>query len=76
MAKEIIGKVISTKMQKTVVVEVESRRPHPVYKKMLKRTKHYKAHYEGDGLLVGDKVKIIETKPTSRDKKWKVVAKL
>lgn len=74
MPKELLGKVVSSAhMKKTIVVEVENRRPHKLYKKMLKKTKRYKAHYEGEGLTVGDKVKIRETRPVSRDKKWKVI---
>lgn len=76
MAKYIWGKVISLKMQKTIIVEVENRRAHPLYKKMLKTNKHYKAHFEGEGLIIGQKVKIQETRPVSKEKTWKVVAKL
>ncbi len=76
MAKFVIGKVVSLKMQKTIVVEVENRRAHPIYKKMLKTNKHYKAHFEGEGLIIGQKVKIQETRPISKGKTWKVVAKL
>lgn len=76
MSKQLIGTVISLKMQKTIVVEVENRRPHPLYKKMLKKNKHYKVHNQDDGLMIGDTVKIQETRPESKGKKWKVVAKV
>jgi len=73
MAKIITGRVFSLKMQKTVVVEVDTTYTHPLYKKTLKRTKKYKAHYEGTDLKVGDKVTIQETKPISKTKNWIVV---
>ncbi len=70
--KTFVGKVISTKMQKTVVVEVEQLLSHPLYKKFLRRRKKYKAHTE-ENLSVGDKVKIMQCRPISKEKKWKVV---
>lgn len=76
MAKIILGKVVSLKMQKTIVVEVENRRAHPIYKKMLKTNKRYKVHFEGEGLIIGQKVKIQETRPVSKGVFWKVVEKL
>lgn len=76
MSRELIGKIISVKMQKTVVVDVESKRPHPLYKKMLKKNKHYKAHSELDNLSAGDKVKIVQVRPVSKEKRWKVVCKV
>lgn len=73
MAKQLTGTVVSTKMQKTVVVEVKRARPHPVYKKIVRTTKRLKAHNENPGIKVGDTVKIVETKPISKDKSWKVI---
>ena len=67
------GIVVSDKMQKTVVVSVERRVPHPVYGKMVTRTKKYKAHDEENSSKVGDRVRIMETRPLSKDKRWRVV---
>jgi len=72
MAKSLIGKVISTKMEKTVVVEVKKDRPHPLYKKRMVTSKRFKAHNENADVKVGDMVKIEETKPISKDKHFKV----
>jgi small subunit ribosomal protein S17 len=66
------GLVVSDKMDKTVVVAVETRKVHPLYKKAIKVTKKYKAHDENNACKVGDKVKIIETRPLSREKRWRV----
>jgi small subunit ribosomal protein S17 len=59
-------------MDKTVVVAVENRFPHPIYKKTVSRTKRYKAHDETNGCKVGDRVRITETRPLSRTKRWTV----
>jgi small subunit ribosomal protein S17 len=67
------GKVVSDKMQKTVVVAIERRVPHPVYGKMVTRTKRLKAHDELNSAKVGDTVRITETRPLSKDKRWRVV---
>jgi len=67
------GVVTSDKMQKTVVVTVERRVPHPVYGKMVTRSKKYKAHDEENSAKVGDRVRIMETRPLSKDKRWRVV---
>ena len=67
------GKVVSDKMQKTVVVAIERRVPHPVYGKMVTRTKRLKAHDEQNSAKVGDVVRITETRPLSKDKRWRVV---
>ena len=67
------GVVTSDKMQKTVVVSVERRVPHPVYGKMVTRSKKYKAHDEENSAKVGDRVRIMETRPLSKDKRWRVV---
>jgi len=74
--KTFIGKVKSCKMQKTVVVEVEIKRPHPLYKKLVKKTKNYKVHNENLDIKVGDIVKFVETRPISKDKKWKTIEKV
>ncbi len=76
MKKKLIGKVTSTKMEKTVVVKVERRFSHPIYKKVIKRHKKYKAHNENLDLKVGDLVLIEETRPISKDKNFVVVKKL
>ena len=67
------GLVVSDKMQKTVVVEVEDRVKHPLYGKVLRRTTKLKAHDETDELGVGDRVLIMETRPLSATKRWRVV---
>lgn len=73
MKKVLIGEIVSLKMQNTAVVEVVRRKPHPLYKKLLKRSKKYKADTAGLTLNIGDKVKIEETKPISKDKYFKVL---
>ncbi len=71
--KSRIGLVVSDKMQKTVVVAVERRMPHPIYGKMMTRSKNFKAHDEENSAKVGDRVRIVETRPLSKDKRWRVV---
>jgi len=71
--KSRVGLVVSDKMQKTVVVAVERRVPHPIYGKMMTRTKHFKAHDEENSAKTGDTVRIVETRPLSKDKRWRVV---
>jgi small subunit ribosomal protein S17 len=66
------GLVVSDKMDKTIVVAVETRKVHPLYKKAMKVTKKYKAHDENNACKVGDKVKIVETRPLSKEKSWRV----
>ena len=66
------GVVVSDKMDKTVVVAVENRFPHPIYQKTVSRTKRYKAHDEENACKVGDRVRITETRPLSRTKRWAV----
>jgi small subunit ribosomal protein S17 len=73
MAKVFTGKVVSTKMQNTVVVEVTRLFPHKLYKKLLKRSKQFKADTAGLDVVVGNRVKIAETKPLSKDKYFKVL---
>ena len=70
--KEIVGVVVSDKMDKTVVVKVDSIVKHPVYKKYIKRRAKYKAHDELNSCGIGDKVLIVECRPLSRDKRWRV----
>jgi small subunit ribosomal protein S17 len=67
------GLVVSDKMQKTVVVEVEDRVKHPLYGKVLRRTTKLKAHDETDQIGIGDRVLIMETRPLSATKRWRVV---
>ncbi|MEK7482366.1 MAG: 30S ribosomal protein S17 [Patescibacteria group bacterium] len=71
--KHLKAVVVSTKMQKTVVVAVERIKEHPKYRRRYKVHKKYKAHYEGSDLKAGDKVTIEECNPISKDKKWKVI---
>lgn len=70
--KSRTGRVISNKMMKTVVVEVESLRRHPLYKKTLRQRAKFKAHDESDACRVGDVVRIVETRPLSKEKHWRV----
>lgn len=70
--KERVGLVVSNKMDKTVVVAVENRSPHPKYEKIVVRTKRYKAHDEENKCQEGDRVRITETRPLSRTKRWTV----
>ena len=67
------GTVVSDKMQKTVVVAIDRRVAHPVYGKMVTRTKRVKAHDEENSAKTGDTVRIMETRPLSKDKRWRVV---
>jgi small subunit ribosomal protein S17 len=71
--KTRLGVVVSDKMQKTVVVAIERRYQHPVYNKMVTRTKRVKAHDEENSAKSGDTVRIMETRPLSKDKRWRVV---
>jgi small subunit ribosomal protein S17 len=68
-----IGRVVSDKMDKTVVVMVETLRQHPLYKKTIRHRAKFKAHDENNSCRVGDVVKIIETRPLSKEKRWRVV---
>jgi small subunit ribosomal protein S17 len=70
--KERVGTVVSDKMDKTVVVAVENRFPHPIYQKTVSRTARSKAHDEANACRVGDRVRITETRPLSRTKRWQV----
>lgn len=71
--KERVGLVVSDKMNKTVVVAVENRSAHPKYGKIVVQTKRYKAHDEENKCKIGDRVRIQETRPLSRTKRWAVV---
>ncbi len=73
LRREMIGTVISDKMDKTVVVSVETSVKHPVYGKFVKRTYKLKAHDEKNECQMGDKVRVMETRPLSKDKRWRVV---
>ncbi|MDR0863146.1 MAG: 30S ribosomal protein S17 [Oscillospiraceae bacterium] len=67
------GKVVSDKMDKTIVVAVEDRVAHPLYKKIIKRTYKLKAHDELNECGIGDRVRVMETRPLSKDKRWRLV---
>ena len=71
--KTRIGKVVSDKMDKTIVVGIETLVRHPLYGKSIKRTTKFKAHDENNECSIGDKVKIMETRPMSKDKRWRLV---
>ena len=68
-----MGRVVSDRMDKTVVVQVIDRKSHPLYKKILQHRVRFKAHDEGNECRVGDLVRIMETRPLSKDKRWRVV---
>jgi small subunit ribosomal protein S17 len=70
--KILIGRVVSNKMDKTVVVSVESLKRHPLYGKVIRRRKRYKAHDEHNACQVGDLVRMIESRPLSKEKRWVV----
>jgi small subunit ribosomal protein S17 len=70
--KERVGVVVSNKMDKTVVVAIENRSPHPKYGKIVVKTKKYKAHDEENRCLEGDRVRIRETRPLSKTKRWEI----
>jgi len=73
LRKVMIGTVTSNKMDKTIVVAVETNVKHPMYKKIVKRTYKLKAHDEENACQIGDKVKVMETRPLSKDKRWRLV---
>ena len=73
LRKTRVGKVVSDKMDKTVVVSIQDNVKHPLYKKIIKRSVKFKAHDEKNECNVGDTVAIMETRPISKDKKWRVV---
>ena len=73
LRKTRVGKVVSDKMEKTVVVAIEDNVKHPLYKKIIKNTVKIKAHDENNECHVGDRVLVMETRPLSKDKRWRVV---
>ncbi len=73
LRKTRIGKVVSNKMDKTIVVAIVDSVAHPLYKKIIKRTIKLKAHDEGNVCNIGDRVEIMETRPISKDKRWRLV---
>jgi small subunit ribosomal protein S17 len=73
LRKTRVGKVVSDKMDKTIVVAIEDNVQHPLYKKIIKRTYKLKAHDENNECGIGDKVEVMETRPLSKDKRWRLV---
>ncbi|MHB8061956.1 MAG: 30S ribosomal protein S17 [Ruminiclostridium sp.] len=73
LRKTRVGKVVSNKMDKTIVVAIETSVKHPLYGKIIKRTTKLKAHDEENMCQIGDKVKVMETRPLSREKRWRLV---
>lgn len=73
LRKTRVGKVVSDKMDKTIVVAIETSVKHPLYKKIVKRTYKLKAHDENNECKVGDRVKVMETRPLSKEKRWRLV---
>lgn len=71
--KTEVGKVVSNKMDKTIVVAVEDSVKHPFYKKIVKRTVKLKAHDENNECTIGDRVRVMETRPLSKEKRWRLV---
>lgn len=75
MAKVLAGKVVSVKMNDTVIVEVVRRTPHPLYKKLVKKSSKFKVDSKGAEVTLGQDVKIVETRPISKDKHFKIMVK-
>ena len=73
MRKSVVGRVVSNKMDKTIVVAIQDSVKHPMYGKIIKRTVKRKAHDEENACTVGDRVRIMETRPISKDKRWRLV---
>ena len=73
MRKTAVGKVVSNKMDKTVGVAIEDSVKHPLYKKIIKRTVRLKAHDENNECTIGDRVRVMETRPISKEKRWRLV---
>ena len=71
--KTLVGKVVSNKMDKTIVVAMEDSVKHPLYNKIVKRTVKFKAHDENNECNIGDRVRVMETRPLSKDTRWRVV---
>ncbi|QOV19772.1 30S ribosomal protein S17 [Blautia liquoris] len=76
LRKTRVGKVVSDKMDKTIVVAIEDHVKHPLYKKIVKKTYKLKAHDENNECKIGDTVKVMETRPLSKDKRWRLVSVL
>jgi len=74
LRKTRIGRVVSDKMDKTIVVAVEDHVKHPLYKKIIKKTYKLKAHDEENSCGIGDKVRVMETRPLSKEKNWRLVS--
>ena len=73
LRKTRVGKVVSNKMDKTIVVAIEDHVKHPLYKKIVKKTYKLKAHDENNECQIGDRVRVMETRPLSKDKRWRLV---
>ena len=73
MRKTAVGRVVSDKMDKTIVVAIQDSVRHPLYKKIIKRTVKLKAHDETNECRIGDRVRVMETRPLSKDKRWRLV---
>ena len=73
LRKTRIGKVVSNKMDKTIVVAIQDNVRHPLYKKIIKKTVKLKAHDENNECSIGDPVKVMETRPLSKEKRWRLV---
>lgn len=73
LRKTRVGKVVSDKMDKTIVVAIVDNVKHPLYKKIIKRTVKLKAHDENNECRIGDRVEVMETRPLSKDKRWRVI---
>ena len=73
LRKTRVGVVVSNKMDKTIVVAITTRVKHPLYSKIIKRTYKLKAHDEDNKCLIGDKVRVMETRPLSKDKRWRLI---
>ncbi len=73
LRKTRVGRVVSDKMDKTIVVAIEDHVKHPLYKKIVERTYKLKAHDENNECNIGDRVKVMETRPLSKDKRWRLV---
>jgi len=76
LRKTRVGRVVSDKMDKTIVVAVENRIQHPLYKKIMTKTYKLKAHDENNECGIGDRVRVMETRPLSKDKRWRLVSVL
>ncbi|MDR0918639.1 MAG: 30S ribosomal protein S17 [Oscillospiraceae bacterium] len=74
LRKTRVGKVVSNKMDKTVVIAIVDNVQHPLYKKIVKQTKKFKAHDENNECHIGDTVEVMETRPISKDKRWRVIS--